>query len=325
MNRTTSTRRTPGRMLTARLLAACAAAAGLLVGALPAQAAAPAADGMATAWVRSAHLVPGLGTMSISLVPFAGDAAGEVTKPGVPPADSADGARVVEPSSRYGQASEYRQIPQGLYTVAVRPAGAAPDSDPILTGTLDATADQAYTLAALGTKDSPRVQAISDDLRRPEAGSASVRLLAAATGVSSATVTAQGGPVVAEDAQFGRPTGYAAVPAGPWTLDVATTRGSGGQSMRGEALTGKVDLASGGVYTVLLLDAADGGLRLQPLVDAQGVGEAPAGGVQTGGGGTAERPADPRVLGGLGLAGTGALALAVLAARRRALATVRAS
>ena len=311
-----------------RLAALVAALAVVVLGAFgaaaPAAAAAPSANGMATAWVRAAHLVPGLGSMQISLVPFAGAAAGEVTKPGVPAASEQDGARVVEAASTYGSAGEYRQIPQGLYTVMVRPTGASPDSEPVLTGTLDAKADQAYTLAALGSKTDPRIQALADDLRRPKAGTASVRLLAAATDAPRVTVTAQGGPTVAEDAAFGEPTGYAAVPAGPWTLDVATSTTSGGRSVRGENATGTVDLASGAVYTLLVLDGQDG-LQVKPLVDAEGVAEAPQGGVQTGGGGMAARPADHGVVGGLALAGSGALALAGLGLlrRRQVLATGR--
>lgn len=310
---------TPHRM--PRVLAVLAAAVALAVGAFAPSASAapaPAADGMATAWVRAAHLVPGMGEMTISLVPFAGAAAGDVTKPGVPAADEKDGARVVEPAAGYGTAGDYRQVPQGLYTVTVRPAGAAADAPPVLTGTVDAKADQAYTLAALGSKTSPRIQVLSDDLRPPKPGTASVRLLPAATRASAVTVAAQDGPTVADDAKFGTPTGYAAVPDGPWTLDVSTTTTSGGRAMQGSSTTGKVDLASGGVYTLLVLDSASGeGVTLKPVVDAQGVATAPKDGVQTGGGGMATRPADPRLLGGLGLAAAGASVLLVLAVRRR--------
>ncbi|MBM6398778.1 DUF4397 domain-containing protein [Phycicoccus sonneratiae] len=305
-----------------RVLAVLTAALALGLGALvPATAAAPgstppAADGMATAWVRAAHLVPGMGTAQISLVPFAGSASGDVTKPGVPAAPLSDGARVVAPAAGYGTAGDYAQVPQGLYTVQVRAAGAPATSAPMITGTLDAQADQAYTLAALGSKDAPRIQTYSDDLRPPKAGTASVRLLAAATRASAVTVTARSGPVVARDAEFGRPTGYAAVPDGPWTLDVATTTTSGGEAMRGASTTGKVELRSGGVYTLLVLDGASSGVKLLPLVDAQGVPTAPREGVQTGGGGAARAPRQG-VDAGLALAGLGGLVLLGVGLHRR--------
>lgn len=305
-----------------RVLAVLATVVALAAGALaPAAAAAattlPAADGMRTAWVRAAHLVPGLGTMSISLVPFAGSASGDVTKPGVPPAPLEDGARVVAPAAGYGSAGDYLQVPEGLYTVQVRPVGAPADAPPVITGTVDATADQAYTLAALGTKTSPRVQVYSDDLRPPKAGTASVRLLPAATRASTVTVSAQDGPTVAQDAAFGRPTGYAAVPDGRWTLDVSTTTTSGGAAMKGSSVRGTVNLASGAVYTLLVLDAPAGGVQLMPLVDAQGVPTAPKDGVQTGFGGAAQRPGDPSLAGGLALAGAGGSVLLALGLRRR--------
>lgn len=251
--------------------------------------------------------------MAISLVPFSGTSDGAAGDGEVPEAEVRDGARVLEPAASYGMAGEYRQVPPGLYTVAIRPVDAAPDSAPILTGTFEAMADKAYTLAALGSKDSPRIQALADDLRPPEEGSARVRLLPAAPSAPEVSVVAQDGPTVAEGALFGRPTGYAEVPDGPWTLDVTVTSGDDSSV----AATGKVVLASAGVYTVLLLEDENGDLVLKPLVDAQGMGTMPAEGVQTGGGGTAPRSTDPVVAGGLWVAGVGALVLLGLGARRR--------
>jgi len=299
-------------------LAALVAMAGVLALA-PAAGAAPG-DTTATAWVRAAHLVPGLGTMRITLTPFAGAAAGTVTKPGTPVAPTRDGMRVVQPAAKYGEAGEYRQIPQGLYTVQVLPVDAPAGSTPLLTGTLDANGDQAYTLAALGSKASPRVQVIADDLRAPAAGKAKVRLLAASTAAQRVTVTAAGGPTLAEGAQFGQPTGYAAVPAGSWSLKVYGSSPSRGSAMRTTNTTGTVSLDAGNVYTVLVLDQEGGnGLRLMPLLDAAGMAVMPAKGVQTGAGGTAPPAAttwgDPAA--GLSLAAAGGLTLLVLALRRR--------
>ncbi|MGG5257785.1 DUF4397 domain-containing protein [Phycicoccus avicenniae] len=312
--------RTPSVVFSTRALLVLAAAVGLGATAVaPAAASAPASAGtaaMGTAWVRAAHLVPGLGTMSISLVPFAGSTPGEVTKPGVPAAPLQGEGRVLAPAADFGSAGDYRQVPEGLYNVEVRPIGAAADTPPLLTGTVDAVADRAYTAAVLGPTSSPQVQVLTDDLRPPEPGTARVRLLAAATGAATVTVRAQDGPTVAEDAAFGRLTAYAVVPDGRWTLDVTTTATGTGTTTGGTA-RGTVDVASGGVYTLLVVDAAGGGVRLLPLVDAQGVPTAPKKGVQTGLGGAAERPADPALGGGLALAGAGATVLVALGARRR--------
>ncbi len=301
----------PPARLTALVLAAVVAFAGLLLGASPASAASGG-----TAWVRVTHLVPGLGTMAIGLTPFAGTSAGDqpTASGDVPAAPVVDGARILAPAAQYGEASGYQQVPVGLYTVTVRPVGASPDSPPILTGTLETKADQAYTLAALGSKTQPRIQALVDDLRPPTRGVAKVRLLAAASGVGAVTVTAAGGPTLAQDALFGRATGYAEVPAGTWRL---TAKGAGTVT---ESATVSVD--AGDVYTLLVLNAPGGGLTLQPLVDAAGMASSPVAGVQTGAGGTA--PYGPALALGLVAAGAGALVLVSTFARRpRAAAPAR--
>lgn len=310
--------RAPVRLAGSIVLAALVAMTGLLAMATGASA---APDGGATAWVRSAHLVPGLGTMRITLTPFAGTASGAATTPGAPVAPLRDGMRVVQPAAQYGQAGEYRQIPPGLYTIQVQPVDAAPGSTPLLTGTLDAKGSQAYTLAALGSKTSPRVQVIADDLRPPAAGKAKVRLLAASTNAQRVTVTAANGPTLAENAEFGQPTGYAAVPAGTWSLKVFGSSPSRGSAMSTTSTTGTVTLNGGSVYTVLVLDQASSrGLRLVALPDAVGMAAMPAKGVQTGAGGTAPPVATSwttNPAAGLSLAGAGALTVLVLALQRR--------
>lgn len=297
--------------ITALLLGAIAVVTALL-GAAPAS----AADA-GTAWVRAAHLVPGLGTMSISLTPFAGAHAGTASKPGVPAAPEVDGMRAVQPAATYGRASEYRQIPVGLYTITVRPAGAAAGAPALVTGTLDAKADQAYTLAALGTTRTPRVQALSDDLRPPTDGGAKVRLLPAASSAAKVTVAASGGPTLAQGAVFGAPTGYAEVPAGAWTLTATGTGGNRGASSTSVSSSATVRLTGGDVYTLLVLDKPGGGLTLTPLLDAAGMGAMPTAGVQTGAGGTAPQPVSGAVP-GLLVVSIGLLGLAATGARRRA-------
>lgn len=281
------------RLATLLVLAVASATALLGLGAAPASAA-----GSGTAWVRAAHLVPGLGIMTIGLTPFGGPG-GTTTGGGAPAAPLQDGMRVIAPSAAYGQAGEYLQVPVGRYTVSIRPVGAAKGSAPLLTGTFDAEADQAYTLAALGSKTSPRIQPLVDDLRPPTRGVAKVRLLPAASGVGAVTVTAAGGPTLAQDALFGRPTGYAEVPAGTWRL-TATGVGTATESAT-------VSVAAGDVYTLLVLNAPGGGLTLQPLVDAAGMAAAPVAGVQTGAGGTAGYGAGPAL--GLLVATAGVLVL----------------
>lgn len=273
----------------------------------------------ATSWVRAAHLVPGVGTMTIRLVPFAGSALKDIPAGSVPEAMADGTTRVLESGVGYGGIGDYRQVPAGLYAVTIRPKGSGTDGPPVLTGTFEAKAGRAVTLAALGgTKKDPRIATITDQLTPPVSGSAKVRLLPALPDATSMTVSAQGGPTIAKNAGYGTPTGYRTVPAGSWTLRVTTKGGSSG-----DPVTASVDVASGGIYTVFVLGDGDGGITLKAVSDAQGMGRSPRSGVQTGLGGLAERPADPLLLGGLGLAGAGALALVLIASRRRPVAHAR--
>lgn len=310
----------PSTPVRAVLAALVLGALALVAGTAPASAA-PAAPSAAagTAWVRAAHLVPGVGTMTVRLVPFAGSSLADAPSGPVPEAMADGTTRVLEPTVGYGGIGEYRQVPAGLYAVTVRPVGSDTSGPPVLAGTFLAQAGSAVTLAALGHKPSPRIDVFADDLDRPKAGTASVRLLPAVPDATSTTVVASGGPTLADSAPFGKPTSYAAVPAGRWTLRVSTTGGA----EAGSPTTAAVTVASGGVYSVFVLADGKGGVTVKPVVDALGLGSAPRKGVQTGGGGAAVTPADPALTGGLLLAGTGALVLAGLGLRRRARPVLR--
>ena len=239
-------------------LAALLALLVVLLGA-PAQAAtAPAGD---PAWVRVAHLVPDLPTMDVWLTPFDGDA---------------DAAEVLRTSADYGRVKEYQPLAEGLYTVSMRPSGAPESSTPLLSGTFEALAGQAYTVAGLEESGEARVQVLTDDLTPPTEGQARVRLLPAASSVPQLTVTAVGGPTLAQDIGYATPSGYADVPAGPWQLDVTPAAG-----VAATAASTQVDLTAGGVYTLLVLESAEG-LTVEVVTDAQGASVTPVGGAATG-------------------------------------------
>lgn len=292
------------------------AAAGTVAAAPVFASSVPLTEQATSSWVRATHLVPGLGAMSVTLVPFAGLAAGDTAPSGPPPAATVDGARVVGAAATYGAATDYLQIPAGLYSVQLRPAGTESSTAPVLTGTLDARSDSAYTLAPIGTPDAPKVEVLTDDLQPPAQDTANVRLLSASATADRVTVTTQDGLVVASAAKFAVPTGYEAVPAGRFALTVSEDGGSGDA---GEST--EVTFANGSTYTVLVLDTTGGGLELRALVDAAGMDSLPTGGVQTGGGGAApsQDTRSPLVAGGLlvGLVGVVALLVTAAAERRR--------
>ena len=119
-------------------LARLAAGAALVVGALglavpaaSAASAAPASGGVG--WLRLAHLSPNTPAVDCYLYSF----------------DNPN-AKIVLHHVAYGAVSPYEQVPAGEYTVAMRGAGAAPASKPVLSASVDVQPGGAYTVAGMG-------------------------------------------------------------------------------------------------------------------------------------------------------------------------------
>jgi len=108
---------------------------------------------------------------------------------------------------------------------------------------------------------------------------------------------------------FAETTPYAAVPAGKWTLQVASTEQDDLKA------TAAVTLSAGDVYSLVVLDAADGGLTLATHTDAVSAAVTPTGSVETGAGGTAGDGLPGWLP--LGAGGLGALLLAAAYVRSR--------
>lgn len=276
---------------------------GLLVLAVPGAAQAEDGTPPGKAWVRVGHFVPGMGTTSVDVEPL----------------DGSSDPTTLAGSARYGDVSTYEQLAPGSYTATVRETSAAADAAPLLSRSFEVTSSEARTIAVVGAADAPRLALLSDDLTPPEPGTARVRLLSAFEGAESVTVQAVDGPTIAEDAVLGQATPYATVPAGSWTLQLESP--SAGATLQ------QVPVASGSVYTVVALDAADGGVELEVVTDAAGTVVAPRGGAETGGGGTAvaqaaaaaQPAAQQAVPAGAGLlALAGVVGLLGLLGRRRA-------
>jgi hypothetical protein len=238
---------------TARRIAMLLASAALLLGlaAAPA-AAAPAAAG--TGWIRLAHLSPNTPAIDVYLYSF-GDPS----------------ARIVLHHVTYGTASPYEAVAQGQYTIAMRPAGAAAASPPVLSASVTIAAGHAYMAAALGLRSALRLQVFGNDLTTP-AGKALVRVIQASLKQHVITVSWDG-QVIVSRLPFAAVTSYQAVAPG----------------------TEKVSLSvgAGTIHTLVVLDGP-GGLEIANLEDAAGSARAPAGGAATGLGGTARRgPGSP--------------------------------
>lgn len=173
----------------------------------------------------------------------------------------------------YGSLLEYRRVDPGGYTVAIRPAGADPNSNPINSATLQAAEGKAYTVTDLAKS----AKVLEDDISLPPAGQARLRVINAATSATELDVV-RSGALVIQHATYGSVTGYVAVAPGTATMQVLP-RG-------GKPIDLQAKIEAGGVYSVLVLERA-GQLSAALRADAKGAQVVPGGGQETGFGGMA--------------------------------------
>jgi Domain of unknown function (DUF4397) len=284
------TRRLSGRL--SRLAAATALAGlgalGLAVSAAPAASAATASG---VGYIRLAHLSPNTPAVDVYLYSFHDPS-----------------ARIVLHHVAYGTVSPYEQVPAGEYTVAMRGAGAAPTTKPVLSTTFNVASGGAYTVAGMGPYKGLRIQVIRDRLTAPK-GKVLVRVIQASMHQERVTVRLNGRPL-ARKLAFSHVSTYVAVR--PGTLRV---RALGATA----SCTRTVTLTAGSIHTLVVLDTSTTALGVTDLMDAQGSQVDPVGGAQTGFGGTAPRPGEP-VLPWAAAAAAGLLAAlggGLLVSRRR--------
>jgi Domain of unknown function (DUF4397) len=246
----------------ARLITASALAIGLagLVGFAGSAASASSRVG----YLRLAHLSPNTPAVDVYLYSF-GD----------------PNAMVVLDHVAYGDVSPYESVASGEYTVAMRSAGAAPSTKPVLSTTIDVVSGRAYTVAGMGPLSGLRLQVIDDSLAMTR-DAALVRVIQASMHQTSVTVTA-GSTTLGSNLNFTTVTPYKMVKPGTVTVTAV------GESERG---SGTFTLAADTIYTIVVLDDS-GHLGLTSLVDSSGSKVMPQGGAATGFGGTAARPGAP--------------------------------
>jgi hypothetical protein len=240
-----------------------------------------------TGWIRMAHLSPQLTPMDVYLYSFGGSS-----------------THIVLHHVAYGTTSPYESVAAGVYGVAMRTAGASPSSQPVLSASVTVTAGHAYTAAAVGPRSALRLQVLHDDLTTP-AGKALVRIIQASVR-QRVVMVSWDGKVIASKLPFASVTSYQAV--SPGTEKVSVSAG-------GADVNSSVTLTAGSIHTLVVLDGA-AGQEIANLEDAAGSSQAPAGGAQTGFGGTAPHgPGSP--VPWLVLIGAGALLAASGAFRLR--------
>ncbi len=238
-----------------RLLAVAALAVAATLGGAAAPAAA-AEDG--TGWIRVAHLSPDTKQVDVRLAPL----------------DGAGGVVRIDDVA-YGAVSKYRSLTPGTYAVAMRPAGSPESAPPVVQASVTVKAGGAKTVAVFGRNSGLTTKVIQDSLTLPPSGRARVRVVQAATGDDTVSVTAAASTKLVDAAAVGTVSKYTDVPSGPWRLSVA--RGS-------DTDTSTVDLTAGQVASLFVLDDASGGTVVKRVIDSASVGGVPKGFLATGGG-----------------------------------------
>lgn len=235
---------------------------GLAVSAAPA---ASAATSSGVGWIRLAHLSPNTPAVDVYLYSFHDPS-----------------ARIVLHHVAYGTVSPYEQVPAGEYTVAMRGAGAAPKTKPVLSTTVDVAAGGAYTVAGVGPNQGLRLQVLTDRLTTPK-GKALVRVIQASMHQERVTVTLDGRKL-ARQLAFSHVGSYVAVRPGTLRVHVVGATAS---------CTRTVTLTAGSIHSLVVLDTSATALGVTDLMDGEGSKVDPAGPAQTGLGGTAPRPGAP--------------------------------
>ena len=189
------------------------------------------------------------------------------------------------PGVGYGVVSDYLTVPTGTYAVAMRNAGAAAESPPVLTTQVTVEAGKAYTVAGVGRHADLGLRVIPDDLTLPDSGKARVRVVQASIQAPILDVSVASGSTIAGNVAFASTTGYRDVNQGKWTVKLQQTGG-------GTNSTVQCELTGGHVYSLFVLDRPTG-LTAELRTDASRRGAMPAGGVETGAGGSQPDSAGP--------------------------------
>ena len=114
----------------------------------------------------------------------------------------------------YGDISGYQSLAAGTYAIGMIPSGSGDWTQLAVSDSVTVDPSTAATVAAYGPSDDLQVQAFTDDLTPPSAGTARVRVIHTSTIVPSVDVQTTTGVVIADDAQPGSAAPYVVVPAG---------------------------------------------------------------------------------------------------------------
>jgi Domain of unknown function (DUF4397) len=241
-----------------------------------------------TGWIRLAHLSPNTPPVDVYLYSFGNSH-----------------AMIVLHHVAYGTVSPYEKVKAGEYTVAMRGAGAAAKSPPVLSTSVQISAGGAFTVAGMGPAKGLRLQVLRDRLTTPPDKSL-VRVIQASLRYQKITVMANH-RTLAKQLNFAHVTSYVSTRPGSFEVHVAGMGGKGAAD---------IALAAGTIHTLVVLDSSGHSLQIANLEDAAGSNVPPAGGASTGFGGTAPAPGPSPAL-WVSLVAAGALLVTAAAYRMR--------
>ena len=250
-----------GHVIARRALALLAVPAMCFSAPVAAHASAGTGTASGYGWIRLAHFSPNTPAVDVYLYSFGGTS-----------------ALVVLKHVAYGEVSPYERVVAGEYSVAMRSAGAAATTPPVLSTSVRIGSGRAYTVAGLGPESGLRLAVLDDRLTTPP-GHALVRVIQASLRQHLVKVTYDSS-TLASNLAFASVSSYRAVASGTGSVSVTAASGDANRS---------VSLGAETVHTLVVLDGTSG-LEIADLEDAAGNTAMPAGGVATGLGGTAPPP-----------------------------------
>ena len=227
---------------------------------LASSASAQTSSGSTNGWARFGHYAPTKGPVDLYV----------------------DGAKAATDIA-FKQITPYVSLSPGPHVFQLRDTG-APSTAPAISVPATIVSGVINTVAGVSTHDGVTAAIFTDNLSSPPSGEARVRLIDTVSDIPSVDLSVTGGPICFSNATFPHATGYQALAAGSYTLDV---RASG-------STTSLVQLndwaAQPGMVYSLVVARGSSGMTILPVTDAVGAAAAPAVGPNTGAGGTAPQP-----------------------------------
>ncbi|NIK12477.1 DUF4397 domain-containing protein [Alkalibacillus almallahensis] len=160
-----------------------------------------------------------------------------------------NGEATVE-GAAFKDATDYMNLPAGEHDVAIYPAEANGEGDPVISQTLTIEAGEAYTVAAVGMLDNLSLKVASDSMSVSE-GMSKVRVGHLSPDAPMVDVGVIDGDALFSGASFPAITDYQELEAGTYDLEVRTEDGTQVLDLSGTTLEENT------VYSVFAVNTAD--------------------------------------------------------------------